>query len=60
MSDIKLNLKEEIIHQVFNRLDKDHNGLIDREEFKKLMIELGINKALSEDKWKELFALVCT
>ena len=43
---------------IFERLDKDQNGFIDKMEFKRLLIELGKDKELSEEQWKLLFSLV--
>jgi hypothetical protein len=51
--ELKENLKA-----IFAKLDQDHNGSVDRQEFTKLLVESGKDKQLSEKQWDLLFSLV--
>ena len=58
-ADIHLNpeLKGDL-KAIFAKLDQDHNGSVDRQEFTKLLVESGKDKQLSEKQWDLLFSLV--
>ena len=43
---------------IFAKLDSDKNGSVDRQEFRRLLIELGKDKQLTEAQWDILFSLV--